>query len=134
MDKPRRRPPYEEPSEEEGGEYQVAPTDPALEDRWPGWLPREPAPEDETEPPAEPFQFSLGELMGLVLFVAILLSLITSVPGGLAKALAALFGVAVFLSRVAMDFTAGARPIVRIGWWVALGTYLVACTVAVIRG
>jgi hypothetical protein len=32
-----------------------------------------------------------------------------------------------------MDYSAGVRPIIRLGWWVALGMYLLFCIFVAVK-
>jgi hypothetical protein len=116
--------------EQSDDEYPLAPPDETLAEHGPpAWIETEP-PED-VEP--ERFQFSVAELLGLVTAVAVLLSVSRIFPGSNhAAAFAGITGLAVLATLVVMDLVGVKRPIVRTGWWVLLGLYLLICVMAVI--
>lgn len=102
----------------------------------------------EAEPPAEAgagnggkgvaepkeFQFSLLELLGLVIAASLLWSVVVSVSGPSASLCAGLLGLVVLAGIIVLELGKITRPILRVAWWVALAFYLMACVVAIMRG
>jgi hypothetical protein len=95
----------------------------------------------ETPRDAETEQFSLGELLGLVAVMAVLLSTISSIarwatvgssPAGLAKACAAVFGFGALASLIVLALIPQTRRIVTLGWWALLGLYIVSAAATVL--
>jgi hypothetical protein len=90
---------------------------------------------------AEEKQFSLGELLGLVAAMAVLLSVISSVarwtrigrsPADLATASATVFGFGALASMIILALLPKARRIIVVGWWALLCLYIVTAAAAVL--
>jgi hypothetical protein len=100
----------------------------------------------EEESPAssetnEDRQFSVGELIGLVTFIAVVLSVLSSIahwmgwgqtPAGMAAVFATVLGGMSLVSMIVLAFLPHARRIVLVGWWVLLGSYIVTAAAAVL--
>jgi hypothetical protein len=118
-------------------EYKLAPkkSEPPSE-------PAEPVPtEVHDDPPSdyEDRQFSLGELLGLVACLSIVLSILSSIahwmgwansPASLAAVFALAFGIGTFFGLVYLASAESARPIARVGLWVMLGGYILCAACA----
>ena len=64
--------------------------------------------------------------------VSVLLSLLSTLPGGYApKTLATVFGMGLLVSLIFLGVLKAERAIVQVAWWIALVFYVVACVVAV---
>ncbi len=90
---------------------------------------------------AEADQFTLSELLWLVAIAAVLLSAISSIarwtaignsPASLATTYATVLGFGALASMVVLAWMPEARRIVKLGWWVLLGLYIVTATAAVL--
>ena len=116
--------------EQSDEEYPLAEPEETLAERGPpSWVTTEPP--DDAQP--ERFQFSVAELLGLVTAVAVVLSVARLFPGANnAAAFAGVTGLTVLATLVVLDMIGVKRPIVRTGWWVLLGLYLLICVMAVI--
>ena len=132
--------PHDDPSQprQVADEYPLSPEEPPPEVQRPP-----PAPAIESgEPPrdAEADQFSLGELLGLVAVMAVLLSAISSFgrwtslgssPASLAKTYALVLGFGALASMIVLWFMPHVRRIVLVGWWALLVLYIVTAAAAV---
>ncbi len=126
--------------------------DPQSPDEYP-LSPDEPLPQVEDSMPAQPIdsaerpidaetnQFSLGELLGLVTVIAVLLSMIGSVvrwtslgksPATLAAVYATVLGLVAVVSMIALSWLPQARRIAVVGWWALLALYIITAIVAVV--
>ena len=80
----------------------------------------------------ERFQFTLSELLLLMVAASVLLSLLSILPGGYRpETFATVFGLGLLVSLIFLAVLKPARAIVQIAWWVVLVCYVVACVVAV---
>lgn len=78
------------------------------------------------------FQFSLSEMLLLMVAVSVFLSFVGILPGGYApETLATLFGFGLLVSLIFLGVLKPERAIVQLAWWVVLVFYVVACVVAV---
>ena len=101
-----------------------------------------PAPMIEPDEPridSESNQFTLGELLGLVTAMVVLLSVIGSVarwtsmgtsPATFAAAYAGVLGFGALASMIALTWMPQARRIVVVGWWALWGLYVVTAIAA----
>ena len=124
--------------------------DPQSPDEYP-LSPDEPLPQVEDSMPAQPIdsaerpidaetnQFSLGELLGLVTVMAVLLSVIGSFarwttlgnsPSTLAAVYATVLGFVALVSMIVLSWIPQARRIVVVGWWALWGLYIITAVVA----
>jgi len=95
-------------------------------------LPAAPPPVWVPEPAVPtPFQFSLAELLGLVIVLAMLLGIIRALSRHWA---AFVFGLIVFFSLAWIKLARIERPIVHVGWWAMLVTYILTCIAALMGG
>jgi len=80
----------------------------------------------------ERFQFTLSEMLGLMVAVSVFLSFLSILPGGHTPgALAAVLGFGLLISLIFLAVAEPERAIVRITWWFALVFYVMACVFAV---
>lgn len=84
---------------------------------------------DDSEAPAESYQFSLGQLMLLAAVVAGLLSLLNLLPHEYA---AGITGLGVLISLVAISILKPPAAIVHVAWWAMLFIYLLMCASAIV--
>ena len=86
-------------------------------------------------------QFSLGELLGLVAVMAVLLSVISSVGRWTSMGIRRptspprmprMFGLVALASMIVLAFIPQTRRIVKVGWWALLALYIVAAAAAVL--
>lgn len=123
-----------------GGELKLSVPAAGREPSLPAWVELEPSEEaaggNGRKGVAEPkeFQFSLLELLGLVIAASLLWSVVVSVSGPSAPLCAGLLGLVVLAGLIVLELRKITRPILRVAWWVALAFYLMACVVAIIRG
>ncbi|NQU22457.1 MAG: hypothetical protein HQ567_14365 [Candidatus Nealsonbacteria bacterium] len=98
------------------------------------WFPGRSGEPDEPELP-EGFQFSVGEMMMLTAVVALMMGTVGLFPGGYEiKNFAGVAGAGVLLGMIVLALMQNVRPIFRVGWWVMLGLYALACVAVVVRG
>ena len=91
----------------------------------------DPAESADAEKP--PLQFTLRDLLLLVIGVAVWLSAM-SVLSWSWSILAGLIGVAVFVSLVFLSINEPENPSVRFAWWCVFVVYLVTCLAAIVIG
>ncbi len=120
-----------EPTEDE---YPILPPDPDALEYKPALyreLPEE-FPEEQTEPEAREFlQFSLAELFVVVTVAAMVLGIVTSLPGGSLKMIAGAAGLGVLASFVTLQLCQPRWRIIYFIWWMMFISYLVICLAAV---
>jgi hypothetical protein len=96
-------------------------------------------PHDDLPVDYEDRQFTLGEVLGLVALLAIVLSILSSIahwmgwansPASLAAVFALTFGIGTLGGLFYMAFASDARPIARVGLWVLLGGYILCAACA----
>ena len=88
----------------------------------------------DVKPVVEPddrYQFTLAEMFGLFVVAAMFFSLV-SLLGRTAEAFAGALGLAVLIGLAVVEVLGVRRPIVRVAWWAALLTYLVACVATLV--
>ncbi len=79
-------------------------------------------------------QFTVGELLGLVAVVAVVLGVMGCLPGGHSmEILAGVAGITVLASLVLLALLQPSRPIFQIAWWTLLGLYALASLAAVVQ-
>ena len=115
-------------------EYPVLPPDPEHVDRRPSF---DPVDLDELldseASDREPWQFSLAEMLMLMLVAALFLGIVSYLPGGYAvKNLAGIAGLGLVLFRIALDSLRPERTILYVAWWLTLVLYLGTCALAVV--
>lgn len=82
----------------------------------------------------KPFQFTLGELLGLVGGAAVVLAILGCIPGGYsAEVIAGIAGIGLLASLIVLAWIQPSRPILQVAWWTLLVFYAMASLVAVIR-
>jgi len=111
------------------GEY---PVNPEPSNRPPnGGLPGDVEPNHQDEPPpGNPFQFSLGELLLLLVLSAVALGSLQLLP---AEAAAGLAGLIALVSLALLLTIPMPRPGLILAWWIILAIYVVTAAVALVR-
>ncbi|MCE9547725.1 MAG: hypothetical protein K8T25_19820 [Planctomycetia bacterium] len=83
-----------------------------------------------SDPPAEPFHFSLAELLALVTMAAVLLAVLRLTGPA---AFAAVSGVLAFVSLVAISMLKPDRAIIHVAWWTIVLIYLLSAAAAILQ-
>jgi hypothetical protein len=130
--------PQPEPGEDAGGDdlYPVHPPPPLPDDSEPSADSRA---LDELLDRLDPrgsgqerFQFSLSEMLLLMVAASVLLSFVSILPGGhMPETYATLFGMGLLASLIFLGVLKPERAIVQVAWRAVLVFYVVACVFAV---
>jgi len=80
-------------------------------------------------PPKIPFQYTLADMFVLTTAVAVFMSILSlfSLP-----TIAGASGLGALFSLILLIFWPPGQPLLRLGWWVLFGLYLLACIGAII--
>ncbi len=123
--------PSKEPADAENPEegYPVAPLPPAKE------ISPQVAPKTYSfislydPPPKIPFQYTLADIFALTTGVAVFMSILRFFP---LHTIAGVSGLGALFSLILLLIWPPERPLLRLGWWVLFGLYLLACIGAII--
>jgi len=125
---------HRDDSQDSEEEYPLSAPEPTAADYEPDVFPRY-GERNEEDPFAErPFQFTLGELLGLIGGLSVMLAILGCIPGGYsAKVIAGIAGLGLLGSLIVLAVARPSRPILQVAWWMLLIFYAVASLVAVLR-
>jgi len=80
-------------------------------------------------PPKIPFQYTLADIFTLTTGVAVLMSILKFFP---LHTIAGVSGLGALLSLILLLIWPPERSLLRLGWWVLFGLYLLACIGAIV--